>query len=94
MITLPPELSPRRWAIRAVAQAEQEIRAYPRLHAAFYTVITRNPALRELAGRAKARVRGTPPPGAEMLPPDDHAVAQRRLASLAVRLGLDPQDLG
>ncbi len=71
------------------ARAEQEIRAYPRLHAAFYSAIARNERVRLLAGRAKNSVRGVGDiraGGPTRL--DDAGVAEARTAALARRLGL------
>lgn len=78
--------------MRLAARAEQEIRAHPRLHSAFYAVVTRHPRLRELAGRAKDGVRGSfkaeaqPATGFE----DEPAVLARRRQGVAARLGLPP----
>jgi hypothetical protein len=78
-------------AVRAAARAEQEIRAYPRLHAGFYAVITRNPALRNLAGKAKTRVRGAASPLARpVFLLEDPEVQDRRRTAVAARLGLRP----
>jgi hypothetical protein len=77
-------------AIRVAARAEQEIRAYPRLHNAFYTAVTRNPALRHLAGRARDRVRGAEAGrGAAPVAGQEPEVEARRRAAVAHRLGLD-----
>lgn len=72
------------------ARAEQEIRAYPRLHSAFYTAVTRNPAVRDLVGRAKDQVRGSrTEQGPAPLAAAEPEVEARRRAAVARRLGLD-----
>lgn len=81
-------------AVRAAARAEQEIRAHPRLHSAFYAVITRNATVRDVAGRLKNRVRGAGHvPLVQPAAVDDPEVTARRHASVAARLGLahEPQ---
>lgn len=78
----------------AASRAEQEIRARPRAHRAFYVAVTRVPAVRDLAGRLKDRVRGrgaeavTPPPALE-----DDAVRLRHDAAVAARLGFRSSQL-
>lgn len=71
------------------ARAEQEVRAYPRLHRAFYAVMTRNPVVRDLTGRVKDRVRSS---SQDVAPPyrptDDAAVLRRRQIAVAARLGV------
>jgi hypothetical protein len=77
-------------AIQLAARAEQEIRAYPRLHAAFYGVVTRNATVRHFVGRVKNRVRGSS--SAESAGPvlrDDPEVRTLREQAVAARLGLD-----
>jgi hypothetical protein len=77
-------------AIRLAARAEQEIRAYPRLHAAFYGVVTRNSTVRHLVGRVKNRVRGRSSVGAVgPVLRDDPEVRRLREQAVAARLGLD-----
>ncbi|GAC1441632.1 MAG: hypothetical protein NVS3B26_11540 [Mycobacteriales bacterium] len=71
------------------ARAEQEIRAYPRLHAAFYSAIARNEGVRLAAGRVKNSVRGVGDIRAAVpLRLDDAGVAEARAAAVARRLGL------
>ena len=75
--------------ISLAGRAEQEIRAYPQLHRAFYSLVVRSPALRAAAGRAKDSVRvaagGT---AVEPAPTDEPDVVRRRLQATAARLGL------
>lgn len=81
----------RRLVIRLASRVEQEIRAYPRAHAAFYRVITRNARVRDAVGRVRDGVRATP--GVEhTAPTDPDVVARRREAAVAVRLGLSRGD--
>jgi hypothetical protein len=77
--------------VRLVARAEQEIRAYPRLHSAFYAAVTRNARVRDLAGRAKDRVRDSSRADdlEAVLPPEEPRVAARRVQAVAARLGID-----
>jgi hypothetical protein len=76
-------------AIRLAARAEQEIRAYPRLHAAFYGVVTRNATVRHLVGRVKNRVRGSSSAQAVgHVLRDDPEVRRLREQAVAARLGL------
>lgn len=74
--------------IRAAARAEQEIRAYPRVHSAFYTALTRNKAVRDLVGRAKARVRGGGVAAYASSGEEPPLLRARREAAVARRLGL------
>lgn len=75
--------------VRVAARLEQEIRSYPRLHRGFYVLITRNPVVRDLAGRVKDRVRGSgDTPTAEAVPAEPADLQARRLAGVAARLGL------
>jgi hypothetical protein len=75
--------------IRLAARAEQEIRAYPRLHAAFYGVVTRNASVRHVVGRVKNRVRGAQTGrGSAPLATVEPEVETRRRAAVARRLGL------
>jgi hypothetical protein len=79
-------------ALRLVSRAEQEIRAYPRLHSAFYAAVTRNPWIRGVAGRAKDRVRGSAAPaGGAPLPLEEPEVRARRAAAVTARLKLTGQ---
>jgi hypothetical protein len=65
------------------------VRAYPRLHRAFYAVMTRNPAVRDMAGRVKDRVRSSAQNRSpSWTPTDDPAVLRRRESAVATRLGL------
>jgi hypothetical protein len=85
---LPADRSVRGLLVRVAARAEQEVRAYPRLHDAFYRTVNRSPRLRSWAGRTKDRVRGVP--GGERRPrtqQEPEVVAARR-AAVATRLGL------
>ena len=81
-------MTARHLLLRVAARAEQEIRAYPRVYAAFYGALTRNRPGRGLGGRTKAGVRG---PGAAARP---HGVAEpallraQREQAVAQRLGL------
>ncbi len=74
-----------------VGTVEQEIRAYPRLYASFYAVVTRSAATRALAGRAKDLVRNqhAAAPRATLDVPDQ-AMVHRRRQALRVRLALPP----
>lgn len=75
--------------LRTASRAEQEIRAYPRLYAAFYNLLTRSPAVRELVGRAKAGVRGGGGEGATSRTVSEPPLLRaRREAAVAHRLGL------
>lgn len=75
-------------ALRAAARAEQEIRAYPRVHSAFYTALTRNKVVRDLVGRAKAGVRGGGAPAHASSAEEPALLRGRREAAIAARLGL------
>lgn len=76
--------------IGIAARAEQEIRAYPRLHSAFYTVVTRNAAARDLLGRVKDQVRGARPERfLTARAAEEPEVQARRREAVARRLGLD-----
>jgi hypothetical protein len=76
--------------LRLAARAEQEIRAYPRLHAAFYGVVRRNAAVRSLVGRVKNGVRGSSSAYAVgHVLRDDPEVRRLREQAVAARLGLD-----
>lgn len=75
-------------AVRAAARAEQEIRAYPRVHSAFYTALTRNKTVRDLVGRAKAGVRGGGAPAHAPSVAEPALLRARREAAVAARLGL------
>jgi hypothetical protein len=79
-------------AVTLFSRAEQEVRAYPRLHAAFYAAVTRNPWIRGVAGRAKDRVRGSAAPaGSAVLPLEEEEVRARRAAAVTARLKLTGQ---
>lgn len=81
-------MTPRHLLLGAAARVEQEIRAYPRVYRAFYTVLTRYPPVRDLVGRAKAGVRGG---GAASQSPgvvEPALLRGRREAAVAARLGL------
>lgn len=82
--------------MRLAARAEQEIRAHPRLHSAFYAAVTRNPRVRELVGRAKDRVRASSDGPAHLLevPEEEPVVLARRHLGVAARLGLPPEGAG
>lgn len=78
-----------RAVVRTAARLEQEIRAYPRVHATFYRVLTRSARVRGLVGNAKAAVRGEA--GRAMATPElkeSQLVLQRRFESAARRTGL------
>jgi hypothetical protein len=88
-----PADRPRRWrvlALRLAASLEQEVRARPALHSAFYAVISHSPVGRDLAGRVKSGVRRsqTTPPTRLHACLEDEAVRLRRDAAVAARLGL------
>jgi hypothetical protein len=85
------EHSARALTIRLVAWAEQEIRAYPKLYNAFYTAVTHNAPLRNLAGRVKERLRASYSAyeGSRVLPTEEPQVAERRAQAVAARLGID-----
>lgn len=76
-------------AWRTASRAEQEIRAYPRLYAAFYRVLAARPGVRRAVGRVKNGVRedGTRAGVPAVATPDTRG-DQRRRASVALRLGL------
>ncbi len=69
---------------------EQQIRAHPSLHAAFFALISRHPLLRAAAGRMKFRVRSAASDVRVLRPAflDDDEVTARREAALKTRLGL------
>ena len=68
--------------------SEHEIRAHPRLYAAFYTALSRYPWVRKVAGLVRDRVRddaGVERPHTAGPP----VVDELRLRAVASRLGLD-----
>ena len=78
-------------ALRVVAWGEQQVRAYPRVYAAFYGAITRNDVVRDLAGNLRDRVRGHPSwerPGVAGQPPVD--ALRRRVVADRLRLQVGP----
>ena len=76
--------------LKLVSAVEQEIRARPRIHRAFYSVVARNVLLRRVAGSAKDSIRGASrAPRVPLLPPDDPAVSAHRRTAVAVRLGFE-----
>jgi hypothetical protein len=74
--------------LRAAARLEQEIRAYPRVYAAFYAALTRNRTARTLVGRAKAGVRGGGAAVRTAAVEEPALLRRRREAAVAARLGL------
>jgi hypothetical protein len=75
--------------VRLAARIEQEVRAYPRLYAAFYGLVTAHPRARALMGRARDEVRAVDGGGrAAPVPADDPAVVAARGRMLRIRLGL------
>lgn len=71
------------------AWLEQVVRAYPRLHRAFYATITRSARVRDLVGRAKDGVRTSGGRAMEMpLPAEEPEILARRFPAVAARLGL------
>lgn len=87
--TLRANRSPRALAVRLASRAEQEIRAYPRLYAAFYKAVTSNPTARDLVGRAKDQVRSSGLPPVLLTPlAEEPEVASRRRSGVAARLRL------
>lgn len=83
--------SARQAVLSVASRVEQEIRAYPRAHAAFYRVITRNARVRDAVGRVRDGVRASPGV-VDVVPTDPEVVARRREAAVAARLGLPPGD--
>ena len=77
---------------RAASRAEQEIRSYPRVYAAFYRALNASPAVRRTVGVVKAGVRedGTAAQTALKIGPTGPA-ERRRATATAVRLGLPPE---
>lgn len=81
-------MTPRDAALRVAARLEQEIRAYPRVYSAFYAAMTRNRAIRDLVGRAKAGVRGGGAGAHSATVAEPPLLQARREAAVAARLGL------
>ncbi len=80
----------RRTPVRLAARLEQEIRAHPRVHSAFYKAISSNAALRRAAGSVKDRVRHSSGTTATVpLVFVEPEVRTRLLRGIAARLGLE-----
>lgn len=77
-----------RAVVRAASRLEQEIRAYPRVHATFYRVLTRSARVRALVGTTKAAVRGESGQAAPSELDESPLVLSRRLDGAARRTGL------
>lgn len=76
-------------SVALASRLEQEIRAHPRLHDAFYRLATRTPLFNSTVGRAKAAVRGAQADQVAVLRPEDSPrVNARREAAVAASLGL------
>lgn len=78
-----------RTVVRTASRLEQEIRAYPRVHATFYRALARSARVRALVGITKAAVRGEA--GQAAAPPDleeSPLVLRRRFDGAAQRTGL------
>lgn len=74
--------------MRLAAVAEQEVRARPGVHRAFYGAVGRSPRLRRLAGQVKNRVRSSQGGHSHIREPDDQPlVVTRREAATAARIG-------
>jgi hypothetical protein len=76
------------WGV--ASRAEQEIRAYPRVYAAFYRALNTSPAVRRAVGVVKSGVRedGSAAAVDTTLDPPDSRYRDRRLTAVATRLGL------
>ncbi len=78
-------------AVRSASRVEQEIRAYPRLYAAFYRALNARPAVRRIVGKVKTGVREDGTHVAQQPPDGPLGLAERRRSTAtAVRLGLGP----
>lgn len=78
-------------AVRSVSRIEQEIRAYPRLYAAFYSALNASPAVRRTVGKVKTGVREDGTHVVQEVQDGPLGLAERRRsAATAVRLGLAP----
>lgn len=75
---------------RTASRAEQEIRAYPRVYAAFYRALGASPAVRRAVGRVKTGVREDVAPTATTAAPPLTPAERRRHEAVATRLGLSP----
>lgn len=79
----------RRLAVRTALAVEQEVRAHPRLYAAFYRGINRSDLARGVVGAVKARARSRSwQQGALTQVHDAPLVAAERRRSVALQLGL------
>lgn len=75
--------------LAVASRGEQEIRSYPRLYAAFYRLLTTNPRVRALVGKAKAGVRDATDSTVRLVRPADlPEVEDIRRAALRERLEL------
>lgn len=79
----------RAWLLAAASRGEQEIRSYPRVYVAFYRLLTADPRVRALAGKAKAGVRDAADSTVRLVRPADlPEVEETRRAALRERLEL------
>ena len=74
--------------VRVAALAEQEVRAHPRLHAAFYRGVRSSPRVNRALGRVLSAVRSSSASTTEVgVLEDSAAVRDRRLEAVRQRLG-------